>query len=37
VDLFVPAIDNLRVNLATIVGIHGDQATLAAARAASKK
>jgi glyoxylase-like metal-dependent hydrolase (beta-lactamase superfamily II) len=36
-DEFMPAVDKLRVDVATIVGIHGDQATLAAARAAVKK
>jgi len=37
VDLFVPAVDKLRLDIDTIVGIHGDQATLAAAKAAVKK
>jgi glyoxylase-like metal-dependent hydrolase (beta-lactamase superfamily II) len=37
VDEFVPALDKLNLNVATIVGIHGDQATLAAAKAAVKK
>jgi glyoxylase-like metal-dependent hydrolase (beta-lactamase superfamily II) len=37
VDEFVPALDKLNLNVATIVGIHGDQATLAAAKAAAKK
>jgi glyoxylase-like metal-dependent hydrolase (beta-lactamase superfamily II) len=37
VDEFVPAVDKLRLDIATIVGIHGDQATLAAAKAAVKK
>jgi len=37
VDLFVPAVDKLRVDVATIVGIHGDQASLQAAEASVKK
>jgi glyoxylase-like metal-dependent hydrolase (beta-lactamase superfamily II) len=37
VDEFVPALDKLHLDVATIVGIHGDQATLAAAKAAVKK
>src|SRR5919108_1690953 len=34
---FVQEFDKLRLNVATIVGIHGDQASLEAARAAAKK
>ncbi|HEX2386720.1 MAG TPA: MBL fold metallo-hydrolase, partial [Candidatus Binatia bacterium] len=37
VDEFVPALERLHLDVATIVGIHGDQATLAAAKAAVKK
>jgi glyoxylase-like metal-dependent hydrolase (beta-lactamase superfamily II) len=37
VDEFVPALEKLHLDVATIVGIHGDQATLAAAKAAVKK
>src|SRR5581483_5395822 len=36
-DEFIPALDKLHLDVATIVGIHGDQATLEAARAAVKK
>ena len=36
-DEFIPALDKLKLDVATIVGIHGDQASLAAARAAAKK
>ncbi|MGB7951237.1 MAG: MBL fold metallo-hydrolase, partial [Candidatus Binatia bacterium] len=34
---FVQALDKLNLDVATIVGIHGDQASLEAARAAAKK
>jgi hypothetical protein len=37
VDEFVPAVDKLRLDIATIVGIHGDQASLQAAKASVKK
>jgi glyoxylase-like metal-dependent hydrolase (beta-lactamase superfamily II) len=37
VDEFMPALDKLHLGIATIVGIHGDQAALQAARAAVKK
>ena len=33
---FVPALDMLNLDVATIVGIHGDSATLQAARAAAQ-
>jgi hypothetical protein len=33
----VMALDKLKLDVATIVGIHGDQASLEAARAAAKK
>ena len=33
---FIPALDKLNLDVATIVGIHGDSATLQAARAAAK-
>lgn len=36
-DEFMPAVDKLRVDVATIVGIHGDQASLKAAKASVKK
>ncbi|HEY1269343.1 MAG TPA: MBL fold metallo-hydrolase, partial [Candidatus Binatia bacterium] len=36
-DEFIPALDKLHLDVETIVGIHGDQATLQAARAAVKK
>jgi glyoxylase-like metal-dependent hydrolase (beta-lactamase superfamily II) len=37
VNEFVQALDKLKLDVATIVGIHGDQASLEAARAAAKK
>jgi glyoxylase-like metal-dependent hydrolase (beta-lactamase superfamily II) len=36
VDEFIPALDKLHLEVATIVGIHGDQASLAAAKAVLK-
>jgi glyoxylase-like metal-dependent hydrolase (beta-lactamase superfamily II) len=37
VEEFVQELDKLKLDVATIVGIHGDQASLEAARAAAKK